>query len=175
MVTRFQTSSITGKLACLCSAGFLAVTANLSFAATLEEIVVTAQKREQVLSDVPIAIQAFSGEFILDNNIFEIIDLADRVPNVQFSESPFSRLWRCGALGASGGNRGFESQVVLFSDGIYGGRPTQFMAPMFDVERVEVVKGPQAVLFGKNATGGVVSVVSARPGDEFRGIRQRRL
>ena len=169
MATSFQTSSIAGKLVCLCSAGFLAFTPNVSFAATLEEIIVTAQKREQSLMDVPIAIQAFTGDFILDNNIYQISDLTERVPNVQYSASPFQPIVAVRGLGASGGNRGFESQVVLFSDGIYGGRPTQFLAPMFDVERIEVVKGPQAVLFGKNATGGVVSVTSARPGDEFEG------
>jgi len=140
-----------------------------AFSATIEEVVVTAQKREQALTDVPISIQAFSGDFISDNNIFEVTDIAERAPNVQYSESPFTPIVAVRGLGSSGGNRGFESQVVLFSDGIYGGRPTQFAAPMFDVERIEVIKGPQTVLFGKNATGGVISVVSARPGEEFEG------
>ena len=169
MRDRLQSISSTGKFCCLFMAGFLAFITHTTLAATLEEIIVTAQKREQALSDVPIAIQAFSGDFILENNIFEISEITERVPNVQWSASPFQPIVAARGLGASGGNRGFESQVVLFSDGIYGGRPNQFIAPMFDVERVEVVKGPQAVLFGKNATGGVISVVSARPGDEFEG------
>ena len=169
MSASLKSLSTARKFCGLCVAGFLMITANTALTATLEEIIVTAQKREQSLADVPIAIQAFRGDFIRDNNIFEISDITERVPNVQFSVSPFTPIVAVRGLGASGGNRGFESQVVLFSDGIYGGRPTQFVTPMFDVERVEVVKGPQAVLFGKNATGGVVSVVSARPGDEFEG------
>ena len=169
MRNSLQSISSAGKLCSLCMAGFLVFSTHTAFSATLEEVIVTAQKREQSLTDVPIAIQAFSGEFILDNNIYQIADLSERVPNVQYSASPFQPIVAVRGLGASGGNRGFESQVVLFSDGIYGGRPTQFLAPMFDVERIELVKGPQAVLFGKNATGGVVSVVSARPGDEFEG------
>ena len=169
MRDNLQSMSFTGKFCSLCMAGFLVFTTNTTFSATLEEIIVTAQKREQSLSDVPLAIQAFTGDFIFDNNIFEISEITDRTPNVQYSASPFQPIVAVRGLGASGGNRGFESQVVLFSDGIYGGRPTQFLTPMFDVERVEVVKGPQAVLFGKNATGGVISVASARPGDEFEG------
>ena len=169
MPNSLQSLSSAGKLCSLCIAGSLAITSQFAFAATLEEVIVTAQKREQSLSDVPIAIRAFSGNFVFENNIFELSEITERVPNVQHSESPFQPIVAVRGLGASGGNRGFESQVVLFSDGIYGGRPTQFVAPMFDVERVEVVKGPQTVLFGKNATGGVISVVSARPGDEFEG------
>ena len=164
-----QSISSTGKFFGLCMAAFLAFSTDTALAAALEEVIVTAQKREQSLSEVPIAIQAFNGDYIVENNIFEISEITERVPNVQYSASPFQPIVAVRGLGASGGNRGFESQVVLFSDGIYGGRPTQFIAPMFDVERVEVVKGPQAVLFGKNATGGAISVVSASPGDEFEG------
>ncbi len=150
-------------------AGSMLFGTSLSNATVLEEIIVTAQKREENLQGVPVAVSAIAGEFVQKNNVFDIKDITIRMPNVQYAQSPFQPVMTIRGLGASGASRGFESQIPLVNDGIYAGRPIQFLAPFFDLERVEVVKGPQAVMFGKNATAGVISVIAAKPTEEFEG------
>jgi outer membrane receptor protein involved in Fe transport len=133
----------------------------------LEEVIVTAQKRPQTLQDVPLSVSAMDGEFIAEATITEISGLGEFVPNLQTASSPFNGVLAIRGLGSGAANRAFEQSVAMFIDGAYAGRSNQFLTPFFDVERIEVVRGPQGVLFGKNAIAGGVSVVSAKPSDEF--------
>ncbi|MFT5482243.1 MAG: iron complex outermembrane receptor protein [Halieaceae bacterium] len=135
----------------------------------LEEIVVTAQKRAQSLQDVPIAVSAISGEKIVEAGIQGMEDLSSYVPNFNLfiqpgGGSPAAIFIR--GIG-SGNNVAFEQSVGMFIDGVYTGRSQQYLVPFLDVASVEVLKGPQGALFGKNTVAGAMIINSARPTDEF--------
>lgn len=136
----------------------------------LEEIVVTATRRETTLQDVPASIQAVTGDQIVQASIDNLEDLSDFIPNVTIAGGLTNGIINIRGLG-SGQDRSFEQSAALFVDGIYYPRSRQYRAPFFDLERVEVLRGPQAVLYGLNATAGTVNVISARsnPGDETVG------
>lgn len=130
--------------------------------AVLEEVVVTAQKREQSLQDVPLSINAVSGEMIEDAGMDDLTDLSSFVPNLVISRSAVNTEIRIRGIGSSI-NRGFEQSVGMYIDGIYMGRGRQYRSPFLDLERVEVLRGPQGILFGKNTIAGAVSVISRSP------------
>jgi iron complex outermembrane receptor protein len=134
----------------------------------LEEVIVTATKRERSLQDVPISVAALTGETINNMNIRNLEDLATYVPNFSKGESGIGPVMQIRGI-ASGVNQGFEQSVVLFVDDIPLSRAPLARMPLFDLERVEVLRGPQNVLFGKNAIGGAVSFITARPTEEFSG------
>lgn len=134
----------------------------------LEEIIVTAQKREESLQDVPISVNAVTGEKLAEAGIVRLDDLKAYVPNLQVTETGIANNFYIRGIG-SGLNQGFEQSVSIFADGIYRGRGHQSRMPFLDLERVEVLRGPQPILFGKNAIAGAVSMISAKPGDEFEG------
>ena len=136
-------------------------------AAQLEEVVVTAQKRVESLQDVPISVNAISGEMIRNNGMQNMEDLAVMVPNLNVSDSPGVNYIVIRGLGSGAGTISFEQSVGLYIDGIYAARAAMFQAPFLDLERVEVLRGPQGVLFGKNSIAGAVSVITAKPTDEF--------
>jgi iron complex outermembrane recepter protein len=135
----------------------------------LEEVIVTAQKRSESLQDVPIAVTAISGEKILEAGIQGLEDLTAYVPNVVIFTNPDSNSSIFIRGIGSGNNRAFEQSVGMFIDGIYSGRQKQFLVPFMDVGSVEVLKGPQGALFGKNTVAGAMIVNSARPTDELEG------
>lgn len=135
---------------------------------TLEEIIVTAQKREETLSDVPISVNAVSGEKLAEVGIVRLDDLKAYVPNLQVTETGIANNIYIRGIG-SGLNQGFEQSVSIYADGIYRGRGHQSRMPFLDLARVEVLRGPQPILFGKNAIAGAVNLVSARPTPEFEG------
>ncbi|MEM1114642.1 MAG: TonB-dependent receptor [Pseudomonadota bacterium] len=128
----------------------------------LEEVVVTAQKRTESLQDVPIAVSVVSGEQLESADLRSLQSLAEYVPNFYQVATPTSNVVYIRGIG-SGTNAGFEQSVGTFLDGSYLGRARQTLAPMFDLERVEVLKGPQSILFGKNTVAGAVSITSNRP------------
>jgi iron complex outermembrane receptor protein len=135
---------------------------------TLEEVMVTAQKRSQSLQDVPLAITALDGLTLRQNNITTLAEISNYVPNFQQTRSGISNVILIRGTG-SGANNGFEQSVGTFRDGVYMGRARQTIMPLYDLARVEVVKGPQTILFGKNTIAGAVSIISAAPTDEFEG------
>jgi outer membrane receptor protein involved in Fe transport len=141
----------------------------MAFSQALEEVVVTAQKRAQSLQDVPVAVSALSGDWMKQNNVADLEDVAALVPNLSLSGTPGINTVRIRGLGTGGGNAAFEQSVGMYVDGIYAGRGYQFNLPYLDVERIEVLKGPQGVLFGKNSIAGAISITSARPSPEFEG------
>lgn len=134
---------------------------------TLEEIVVTAQKREQSLQDVPIAVAAMSGDKINDTGITNLEELTLYIPNVNINQGGAQSNVFIRGVG-SGTNAGFEQSVGMYIDGIYSGRAQLASVPLtLDLERVEVLKGPQGILFGKNTIGGAINITSARPSHEL--------
>lgn len=155
------------------SVSILAVLASVGAAspafAQLDEITVTAQKREQTLQDVPISLSAVSGDSIERRGFDNFSDLSAMVPNLVISEGKIdSTISIRGVI--TGPNKGFEQSVGMYVDGVSYGRSQLVRLPMVDLERVEVLRGPQPTLFGKNAIAGAVSVVTAKPTDEFEGM-----
>ncbi|MBS3961951.1 MAG: TonB-dependent receptor [Sandarakinorhabdus sp.] len=134
----------------------------------LEEIVVTAQKRVEGLSDVPISISVVTGRTIENYGQSNLEAISSSVPNLKITQTAIGN--RIGIRGiASGDNKGFEQSVAMFVDGISYGRDQLSRMPLVDLQRVEVLRGPQPTLFGKNAIAGAVNVVSRRPTEEFEG------
>lgn len=135
---------------------------------SLEEVVVTSQLRAQSLQDVPLSVEAVSGNKLADAGIQRIDDLKAYAPNLQMTETGIANNIYIRGIG-SGLNQGFEQSVSTYADGIYRGRGHQSRMSFLDLERVEVLRGPQPILFGKNAVAGAVNLVSAIPGDTFEG------
>src|SRR5687767_10604446 len=132
----------------------------------LEEVVVTAQKREESLQDVPLSVEAVTGDKLADVGIVRLDDLKGYVPNLQMSETGIANNIYIRGIG-SGLNQGFEQSVSLYQDGVYRGRGHQARMPFLDLARVEVLRGPQPILFGKNSVAGTVNMVANLPSREF--------
>lgn len=130
--------------------------------AGLEELVVTARKREEVLHEVPISAVPISGEKIQRNNIGNLAELSTYVPNVHIGEDLITSQLYIRGIG-SGINPGFEQSVGVFVDGVYFGRGRSSRNPFLDIERVEVLRGPQSVLFGKSTVAGALNIITANP------------
>lgn len=135
----------------------------------LADIVVTAQRRAQTLERVPVAVSVLGGDALAAAKITSIQGLGAAVPNLVVTQTPFQPFVAIRGLGSSGGSRALEQSVATYVDGIYAGRANQFLNPFFDVERVEVVRGPQGVLFGINANAGAINIVNKRAGKTFEG------
>ena len=132
----------------------------------LNPIVVTAQKLESHLADVPAAVAVLSEDRIADTGIRHLEDLSLSVPNLTVGEAAVSSLRWIRGIG-SGVNQGFEQSVALFVDGVYHGRSRQSRLQFLDIERVEIVKGPQGFFFGKNSPAGAINIITANPGNQF--------
>lgn len=137
-------------------------------APTLEEVYVTAQKRTQSLKDVPISLNAISGEKIEKSGITSIERMADYIPSFNMTQTGIGTNISIRGI-TSGVNQGFEQSAAQFVDGIHFGRAQLARAPFMDIERVEVLRGPQSILFGKNSTAGAISITTAKPTDKFEG------
>lgn len=140
--------------------------------AQLEEVVVTAQKREQSLQDTPLAVTAFDKSAIDTQGIFNVKDLAQFVPNTMIVESPG------GTTGATVAIRGavtinpaitWEPTVGLYLDGVFLGKNLGGIFDIAELQRVEVLRGPQGTLYGKNTVGGAINLITREPGEEFGG------
>ncbi len=135
------------------------------------EIVVTATKREQTLQDVPVAVSVTTGETIERAQIRDIKDLASVVPSLRVNQlqSSANTNFYIRGFGNGANNAGIEPSVGLFIDNVYRSRSASMIADLPDVERIEVLRGPQSTLFGKNASAGVISIVTKRPQFTFGG------
>ena len=127
---------------------------------------VTDQKREESLGDVPISVNVINADTIDAGNINKIADITEYVPNLTMTETGVSTQMYIRGIG-SGNNQGFEQSVGQYVDGIYYGRQQQIRAPFFDLQRVEVLRGPQGILFGKNTIAGALNLSTAEPTDEL--------
>lgn len=182
-------TSLTSVLLGGCSlAGLLLATATPAFAQTadapappeaaapaqpsdsegLQDIVVTAQKRSESAQTVPISITAVSGATLAQSGIKDIFQAVDLVPGVILSRAPDDGLGLTfRGLGAAARPQAFEQSVAMFSDGVFFGKGRLYSTTLFDVDRVEFIKGTQSTLLGKNASVGAISIVNRQPGKEL--------
>jgi iron complex outermembrane receptor protein len=135
----------------------------------LEEIVVTARFREESLQQIPLAITAITGETLANNGATSVIDVADWAPNVTIDQlgSGWGPTLAANIRGLGYGDFKATSEptVTIYIDDVVLGRPTGAILDLLDLERVEVLRGPQGTLFGKNSIGGVVRMISRKPGE----------
>ncbi len=145
---------------------------NLTAEAALEEVVVTAQKRTQNLQDTPISISAFDAEALLKQGISDISDVSQYTPNVQIAESPG------GSTGATIAMRGsvtvnpvvtIDTNVGVYIDGVFIAKSVGGIFDVAELERIEILRGPQGTLYGKNTVAGAVNLISRKPSGEFGG------
>ncbi|HEY8120948.1 MAG TPA: TonB-dependent receptor [Myxococcota bacterium] len=132
----------------------------------VEEITITATKRAQSVQDVPIAVTAITSEGLAARGIADVKDLQQVAPSLVATDSNSTTnggVLRIRGVGTSGNNPGLESAVGTFIDGIYRSRAGLAMQDLIDVERVEVLRGPQGTLFGKNTSAGLVHVITKQP------------
>lgn len=140
----------------------------------IQEIVVTAQKRSENVQDVPIAITAFGGEALQERGIADVSSLSGLTPNVNLDGgTPFSGTSAVlsatiRGIGSDDFAFNIDPGVGIYLDGVFLARTVGANQDLPDVERIEVLKGPQGTLFGRNTIGGAVSIVTHNPGDEFR-------
>jgi iron complex outermembrane recepter protein len=140
-------------------------------AQALEEIVVTAQRRETDLQTTPVAITAYTGETIAENKLFTVSDLAASVPAFSLTAgTPLDvELNIRGVTNTRLDSPSADPSVGTFIDGVYQGRTGDLNYDFYDLERVEIIRGPQGVLLGKNVVGGALSVITAKPKFENSG------
>ena len=141
----------------------------------LEEITVTARKREEGLQNAPISISAFSGEGLEYRGVVKLDSIADFTPNLTFQNNPgdggssASAAIYIRGIGQSDFIPTVEPGVGLYVDGVYIARSVGSILDLVDVERIEVLRGPQGTLFGRNTIGGAISVTTKKPDSEFGG------
>lgn len=136
----------------------------------IEEILVTAQKRSESLSEVPIAISVFSSNAIDQTGVQELRDLTEYIPNVTITQgTDFGAQINIRGVGANSRNIGFDSRVGVYLDGVYLGQGPALNQDLVDLDHIEVLRGPQGTLFGKNTVAGAISMISTKPSEEFEG------
>ena len=140
----------------------------------LEEIVVTARFREENLQQTPLAITAFTGAMLESRGATSTLDLDAFVPNAVIA--PLGAGWGSTAaafirgIGLGDNSLSFEPGVPIYIDDVYHGRPQGAVLDLLDIERVEVLRGPQGTLFGKNTLGGAVRIISRKPEGDGTGF-----
>lgn len=154
----------------LCLAFFASLSsAVIAAPRALEEVVVTAQKTLQNVQDVPLSIAVVTGDMLREANTNTLAEMILHVPNVSSSsEGQYSEEVYIRGFGTNPFNPSFESSVGLVQDEVYYGRTSYFAEPRFDVGRIEVLRGPQGTLFGKNTVAGVFSITSKPVSEEFQ-------
>ncbi|UVO53469.1 TonB-dependent receptor [Sphingomonas sp. SUN039] len=138
---------------------------------TSADIIVTASKRAQTLQDTPISVAVASAQQIEQSNIRDLIDLQTLVPSLKVGQlqSSANTNFIIRGFGNGANNAGIEPSVGVFIDGVYRSRSAAQIGDLPNIERVEVLRGPQSTLFGKNASAGIISIVTAEPKFEFGG------
>ncbi|MEP1142717.1 MAG: TonB-dependent receptor [Henriciella sp.] len=137
----------------------------------LNTVTITATKREQTLQDVPIAVSVVDNAVIEKAEILDLNDLQSLVPSLGFRtfQNSANANFTIRGFGNGANNVGIEPSVGIFIDGVYRSRAAAAIGDLPNIERVEVLRGPQSTLFGKNASAGVVSVVTSKPSQELGG------
>jgi iron complex outermembrane receptor protein len=142
------------------------------FSQQLEEVIVTAQKRDQSLMDVPLSISAFSGSKLNEIGALDVKDIVTRTPGLAgFSKDSFIDTISVRGISTNDFGVGGDPSIAIFQNGVYSGRSGEALSALYDVERVEVLRGPQGLLFGRTATSGAIHVITnkARTGDGISG------
>ena len=140
----------------------------------LEEILVTASRRVENLQDVPMSVSAFTSDFFQDSGVNQLSGLEEYTPNLKITPGPNSNdtSFRIRGIGSVGSNSGIDPSVGIFIDGVYQGRAGMSISDLVDVERVEILRGPQGTLYGKNTAAGAISVISKMPTNEFESMME---
>src|SRR5688572_14348989 len=134
------------------------------------EIVVTATRRNEALSDVPLAVSAVTAESLENSGASDLRQLQQLSPSLQVSSTSSEAgagVARIRGIGTVGDNPGLESSVATFIDGVYRSRTGVGLTELGQIDRVEVLRGPQGTLFGRNASAGIISVITAKPRFQF--------
>ena len=139
--------------------------------AVLEEIIVTARKREESLQDIPVAATVFSAQTLALHSATDIADVTAAVPNVSYQDRAGGHQTSIGIRGISSNvrNIGLEDSVGIYVDGVYIGRPMFYNIDLADVHQIEVLRGPQGTLFGKNTIAGAMNITTRAVPEEFEG------
>lgn len=148
------------------------ISANIFAATALEEVIVTAQKREQNLQDVPIAITAFNADQLAAQGASSIIDVEKSVPNTQLRASRGTNSTLTAFIRGVGQQDplwGFEPGVGIYIDDVYIARPQGAVLDIIDIERLEILRGPQGTLYGKNTIGGAIKYVTRKMSGDLQG------
>ena len=167
MKNHFQRSG----LPIIVSAAITTVLPNVA-SAQLEEVLVTAERREASVQDVPIAVSAYNEEMIEKLQIDDTLDLINVVPNMFGGNNTGLGTANMYYLRAQGNDESistFDPPVGTYVDDVYITRQNVNNVALFDVERIEVLRGPQGTLYGRNTTGGAISVVMKKPSDTMQG------
>jgi iron complex outermembrane receptor protein len=139
---------------------------------SLEEITVTAQRRSENLQSVPIAITALTAADITRQGVHDLGSLATQVPGLTFAPfAPSQNIISLRGVSSNDDGPGTDNSVAVFVDDVYMGRVSNINPTMFDVDRVEVLRGPQGTLYGKNTIGGAISVVTSRPDTDSLNVK----
>jgi outer membrane receptor protein involved in Fe transport len=162
----FQSLTIGGTAFVMAVASFIPFNVT---AQVLEEIVVTAQRREQSLQEVPISIETFSGDQLNEEGFRNMEDLSYFSPSIYIQSGIQEQRIAVRGFGTIGNSLTLEQAVPMFVDNIHYGRQSQIQTAFLDVERIEVLKGPQPVFFGQNATAGAFNIQSKRPTASWEG------
>ncbi len=133
----------------------------------LEEIVVTAQHKEENVQSTPIAMSVYTGDVLKQNSITDISSLSTFAPDVNFSESEGSPIVTVRGVSSLDVTENGDPAVAIDTDGFYVNRPYGLDATIYDIDRIEVLRGPQGTLNGRNAVGGAINIVTAQPTDKF--------
>jgi iron complex outermembrane receptor protein len=150
-------------------ASIITATAPVAFSQGLEEILVTAQKREQGLQEVPISVEAFSAEQIDNLAAQDIGDLGIFTANVQINRASNQPSYKIRGIGTSDFGIGADPAVGVYIDGVYIGRSGGSKVAFNDIARVEILNGPQGTLFGRNTAAGAIHYVTNKPEEETMG------
>ena len=166
-LNKITTALITGLVGCaITSINAQTTSSQTSNSPTLEVIEITSQKRVQTLQEVPATVTAVSGALLDEYGIDDLFEMADLVPGMVFSRAPDDGLaLTLRGLGTPARTQSFDQSVALFQDGMFVGKGRMYSAAFFDVERIEVIKGTQSTLLGKNTSLGAISVISKKPSD----------
>jgi iron complex outermembrane receptor protein len=155
-------------LAAIVAAIAAASTPVLAQTGPIEEVVVTAQKRTESLTDVPISIGVMTAEALEKTGVRQLREVAEFVPNLTVSNgNDSSTAVRIRGVGTNTRNIGFDTRVGVYVDGVYMGQSLAQNLDILDLERIEVVRGPQGTQFGRNTVAGAINMISNKPSDEF--------
>jgi iron complex outermembrane receptor protein len=151
----------------------LMATTAIAQAQVLEEVIVTAQKREQAITDVSLSISAVTGDTARANGVARPQDIAFLIPNVDIkgsSQSEANPAITIRGIGMNNFNSNNNQSVGVYANDVFLSSPGMMSLSMMDIERIEVLKGPQGTLYGRNSSGGAINIISAKPTQEFGGF-----
>lgn len=147
------------------------LTAPETLGQVLEEVLVTARKREENLQEVAVAVSVVTAQTIEDAGLVRLTDISQLVPNMTYQENISNKFTNITLRGiSSSGGLGNDPGVGVYVDEVYVARESGFNADLLDIERVEVLKGPQGTLFGRNTAVGAINIATKKPADEFTGM-----